>query len=461
MAAAAAAATPQPGRTRLLLRGVFGLVIAALASVAIALAVSIGTPLRALRSIADDHARAVQVATNLRSSMSVARRMLVADVSGIDPAAGLASHGMRYGALKGAATELEPACDTDFERQRLQALRAALARAASASDAIEQRLAGGDRNGALERVGAFLEATSDANEAVDAITAFNAAQVRDSSARIQGSLRTLTTALIAIAIAVAVGAYVLLRFALRGLDAFQARWSARYAELDAFASRVAHELRTPLQTLTLSLASTAPNNSGRMRRGIERMQRTIDALLEFSRAGTAHAGDAVSDVGAALADVEDELAREIEQRRARLEVDVPAHVSATIAPDHLRTILRNLVANALHHGGSPAGVRIAIAASTSGGRVRVEVSDDGPGIPPAALPHVFEPFIRATDAPGGYGIGLATVRRLVEGHGGTVTVTSAPGRGTTVRVELPAARSAGTAVTKSPSARGPRMGTGP
>ncbi len=65
-----------------------------------------------------------------------------------------------------------------------------------------------------------------------------------------------------------------------------------------------------------------------------------------------------------------------------------------------------------------------------------------PGIAQDAVPRVFEPFFRATTRPGGYGLGLATVKRLVDAHGGCVDIHSAPGRGTTVAIHLPIATSA-------------------
>jgi signal transduction histidine kinase len=145
------------------------------------------------------------------------------------------------------------------------------------------------------------------------------------------------------------------------------------------------------------------------------MRTTVDALLEFSRAGVGPKANAVADVAAVVNEVQEDLAPLAAEQRATVTVDVPDGARAGVAPEHLRTILNNLVV----------------------GWVRLEVQDDGPGIPESALPHVFEPFARGTDAPGGFGIGLATVRRLVEEHGGKIAVESAPERGTTVRLRLP------------------------
>jgi signal transduction histidine kinase len=80
---------------------------------------------------------------------------------------------------------------------------------------------------------------------------------------------------------------------------------------------------------------------------------------------------------------------------------------------------------------------VIVRAAGEGGWAVLTVSDDGPGIPRDALPHVFEPFFRASTQAEGYGLGLPTVKRLVDAHGGSVRLESAPGTGTTVTVELP------------------------
>jgi signal transduction histidine kinase len=103
----------------------------------------------------------------------------------------------------------------------------------------------------------------------------------------------------------------------------------------------------------------------------------------------------------------------------------------------------NLVDNALKF--CPAGATITLGAVAAGDEVQVTVSDTGPGIPAADLPHLFDRFYqsRQSVAPatgeGGKGLGLAIVKRIVELHGGRVDVDSLPGTGTTVRLTLPGA----------------------
>ncbi|WP_080796666.1 sensor histidine kinase [Corynebacterium pacaense] len=109
-------------------------------------------------------------------------------------------------------------------------------------------------------------------------------------------------------------------------------------------------------------------------------------------------------------------------------------------PTRLHQVLTNLVNNGLNHGGPDAQVTIDIGTAT--GQVVVKVRDDGVGMSEEDAAHIFERFYRAdvsrSRASGGSGLGLAITKSLVEGHGGTITVSSSPGVGTTFTVTLPA-----------------------
>jgi two-component system OmpR family sensor kinase len=100
--------------------------------------------------------------------------------------------------------------------------------------------------------------------------------------------------------------------------------------------------------------------------------------------------------------------------------------------------------NALKHtpAGTPVRVRIGTELDSGTARVVLEVADDGPGMPAEVAEHVFERFYRADKArrtDGSTGLGLAIVAALVTGHAGRISVRTAPGQGTTFRVELPVA----------------------
>jgi len=128
-------------------------------------------------------------------------------------------------------------------------------------------------------------------------------------------------------------------------------------------------------------------------------------------------------------------------------VTLAAQVAPGLGPvsadrDRLAQILINLVDNAIKY--TPAGGRVTVSARRiEDGRVEVAVADTGVGIPPADLPRITERFYRVDKARsrelGGTGLGLAIVKHLVLAHGGALAIESTPGRGTTVRVTLPAA----------------------
>lgn len=125
--------------------------------------------------------------------------------------------------------------------------------------------------------------------------------------------------------------------------------------------------------------------------------------------------------------------------------DRPAPVYADAT--RIRQALTNLVTNALRY--TPSGGTVRIAANVDGRDATLEVTDTGSGIDAQHLPHLFDRFYRAdpsrTRATGGTGLGLAITKTLVEAHGGTITVASEPGQGTTFTIRLPAVPSGSTA----------------
>lgn len=125
---------------------------------------------------------------------------------------------------------------------------------------------------------------------------------------------------------------------------------------------------------------------------------------------------------------------------ATVTVEAAGDLRLSADPVRLRQAVGNLVTNAVRH--TPPEGRITLRAHRAGDEVVIEVSDTGSGIAPEHLPHVFDRFWRAdrsrSRATGGRGLGLAITRQLVEAHGGTVSVTSTLGAGTTFTLRLPA-----------------------
>jgi signal transduction histidine kinase len=223
---------------------------------------------------------------------------------------------------------------------------------------------------------------------------------------------------------------------------------------------VAHELRTPLTSLRCQIEAL---QDGLLAPDAE--------ALESLHEETAHLGRLVDDLrdlslataGRLHLEREELDLREEAERAARasrsgveggtagievpIEVEVPSGLAVTADPGRLQQVLRNLLVNALRHTPAGGSVRI-LAEPMEGGRVEITVADDGPGIDPEHLPHLFDRFYRTdpsrSRATGGAGLGLAIVKNLVEAHGGHVWAeNAAQGSGKTgavFRFTLPAAR---------------------
>ncbi|HEX2570785.1 MAG TPA: ATP-binding protein [Polyangia bacterium] len=230
---------------------------------------------------------------------------------------------------------------------------------------------------------------------------------------------------------------------------------ARAHELEVFAGRVAHDLKTPLATLSLYLSQARRHTEAesglgpffeRSDRQVLRMTELIDGLLDFARAGAQPPAGARAALDEALDGVLVESQPQAEHEGVTLELQRLAG-SAVVActSGALTSVLSNLVRNAIHYVGE--GTRkppkVWIRTEVRGDHVRIEVEDTGPGLPPGSEQTVFEPFVRlaGTRRPG-TGLGLATVKRVVEAYGGSVGVRSTPGEGCLFWCELPAAPAA-------------------
>jgi signal transduction histidine kinase len=216
-----------------------------------------------------------------------------------------------------------------------------------------------------------------------------------------------------------------------------------------FLAVASHELRTPLTALQgfTELMSTRDLPAPEMRRlaGIvhgetERLTRIVSDFLDLSHVerGLAPAlcrGRVV--VSDALHDAVRLLRQQGRGHRILVECcDALPEVDAD--PDALDRIIKNLVSNAVKY--SPTGSAVRVRARAVAAGVEFSVSDEGTGIPAAALPRVFEPYYRgpgAAQAARGSGIGLAVVKSLVDAHGGVIGMESAPTRGTCVTFVLP------------------------
>lgn len=222
----------------------------------------------------------------------------------------------------------------------------------------------------------------------------------------------------------------------------QVRRSERMAALGRMAAGIAHEIRNPLSSIkgfAAILGAKAEADPGArriarvMQQEVERLNRAVTELLEFARPMDLELGPrAVKDLFEhARRLVQDDA----ERRRVEIRCTVePADLVIRVDPDRFAQILLNLELNALQ--AMDGGGRIELSAVLTGDQVLITVADSGPGIAPADLPHVFDPYF--TTKADGVGLGLAIVNKLVEAHGGSIEAAGAPGRGARFTLRLPA-----------------------
>jgi signal transduction histidine kinase len=174
-------------------------------------------------------------------------------------------------------------------------------------------------------------------------------------------------------------------------------------------------------------------------RSVARVASIVDALLRFARAGAKPEPGARTPIAPVVEDVFQGLAEGAAQAAVELHLESVPRCAVPCTPGILQSLLENLLRNAIKHmGDRPAGARrVTVRINERGQRVRFEVEDTGPGVPPDIQPSLFEPYVRGRTRQPGIGLGLATVKRVVIAHGGSVGVRSTLGVGSCFWFELP------------------------
>ncbi len=226
--------------------------------------------------------------------------------------------------------------------------------------------------------------------------------------------------------------------------------SQRKQQLD-FLAAVAHDLRNPLGAIKLSVATLggrgAPPGERTARtlalvdRQVDRLGRMVNGLLDAARV---EAGELTLHPSAC--DLRD-IARDAAElyaptsTRHELDLDIPDEpLAGHLDVARVHQVLDNLLSNAIKY--SPVGGHVRLALRREGDDALMSVADEGVGIPPEELARLFEPFQRAPSGrkvAHGLGLGLWVVRRIVEAHGGRISVESKPGEGSTFLIRLPLA----------------------
>lgn len=356
-------------------------------------------------------------------------------------------------------SELRPAFDLEMRRVE--------ASVAEAADRIRRRDLQGASAVTREEV---ADEADRAGELIAEMVEVNAEQARDlarsiehvraHAALVEGGLDGASVLLTAALAFLLVGAT---RRHERLLEEHGRLQEARASELEQFAGRVAHDILSPLSAVGMALALVGRDvpAEGRARAAIvrgqsslERVRRIVDSLLDFARAGGQPARGARAEVEVVLGDVLSELGPAAAEQAIALDVAPFAPCAVACSPGILTSLLTNLLRNAVKYMGDRAERRVEVRVHERGAGVRVEIADTGPGVPPDLQRQIFEPYVRGPDSgQPGIGLGLATVKRIAENHGGRAGVISAVGEGSVFWFELPS-------VADPPAAGGPPTAPG-
>ena len=216
-----------------------------------------------------------------------------------------------------------------------------------------------------------------------------------------------------------------------------------------FVADASHELRTPLTLIRTNVEAWLRRANGTTRvyarnivEEVEQLNRIVGDLTTLALADARQLR--IDPKPMELNDVVRDLMTQTEpladERGVQLRPDLNGGVRVEADPARVRQLLLILIDNALTH--TPTGGEVSVGVIRRNGRARVTIADNGDGIPPADLPHIFERFYRADKARnrenGGSGLGLAIAKWIVDAHKGDIQVTSAEGKGTEVAVSLPA-----------------------
>jgi signal transduction histidine kinase len=241
-------------------------------------------------------------------------------------------------------------------------------------------------------------------------------------------------------------------------DLLQALESA-VAQRDEFMSIASHELKTPLTSLKLQAqvgerslargdpAFQSPDNLRKLMRStnkqLDRLSRLVEDMLDVSRVNTGKLTLAPErvDLSALVSDVLDRFESQLVEADCALTAEIEPDVIGLWDGYRIEQVASNLLSNVIKYG---RGCPVRVSLSCEGKQVKLEVSDQGPGISMEDQRRIFDRFERAANAKhiGGLGLGLYISKQIVENHGGKIEVESVPGKGSTFRVLLPLVQAA-------------------
>jgi signal transduction histidine kinase len=225
-----------------------------------------------------------------------------------------------------------------------------------------------------------------------------------------------------------------------------------------FVAGISHEFRTPLAVIhavSENLADGLITDQQQIeqcgvviRNDVRRLSGMVEQVLEF--AGASRGKNLYQPHPVSLEEVIDQALAENPSLETdvnwRVEKAIDPHLPQVIAdPAAITSAIRNIIDNAVKYGGDAhwIGIEAKVSATNERPHVELRVADKGVGIPESDLPHIFEPFYRGREVVAaqvhGNGLGLSLVKNIIDAHGGTIEVSSSPGRGSVFTLSLPAA----------------------
>jgi signal transduction histidine kinase len=235
-----------------------------------------------------------------------------------------------------------------------------------------------------------------------------------------------------------------------------ARLEYSFKQQREFVGNAAHELKTPVAVLKSTLQSLlqSPRSSEEYRTGLQaslqdldRLEQLLQWMLRLARAEQWAQNPQgreldVIDINSTCEEAVERIRGLAGSRNTSLHLATNGPVPFRADPEDLQLVWTNLLENAVRH--SPEGASVEVQVAPTVDKVQISFQDHGIGIPANDLPRIFDRFYRGdrsrTRATGGFGLGLAISKALVEAYGGSIAAESAPGKGTRMTVELPFSR---------------------
>jgi len=223
------------------------------------------------------------------------------------------------------------------------------------------------------------------------------------------------------------------------------RKAEHLAGIGQFATSIAHEIKNPLNFISLSIdlikekykPSDSPGQKNfdaliaNIKNEIQRVSRFAESFLEYGR--PLELNRRMTDICLLIDDVIDLVTAKAQKEKIEIEKVYETRPELLIDPEFMKTCLYNIILNAFQ--AMPMGGKLRVATREDGGRFQLSIEDTGIGIPEEKLARIFDPFF--TTKRTGLGLGLALTKRVIEEHKGKVDISSSEGKGTTVITTLP------------------------